>query len=357
MPNRFALDFSPIAATGTGMQEAATTVSNLQMQPLQAAYMKERTAAMEIQKNQAAFQLKQEQEAAAKGKEKMDITTHPMFLGLPDEQKPQVLQWFASQGYTNDKGVGERDNIKRGVAEIEDQEKLFTHFMAPVVEANKQKHLAALQEKQDLLDAGKGEDDPKVQLATKAVADTGKLYGVSLNSYEKHVETLQKRDQVRAGYREMLKKPGVREAIEANPELEALMVEGEKTGDTTKFNAALEKEMVERIKASKPKTALKTIYGPGGQTAEVEATPGYTPPKGWSLAKPQKERQGSKGAKVILQSPDGKKKKAVFKNTDEFDELVEEKGWVPYKAKDIAILGGGGAPTVIKYDSQGNRIQ
>jgi hypothetical protein len=45
----------------------------------------------------------------------------------------------------------------------------------------------------------------------------------------------------------------------------------------------------------KPLRALKTIYGPGGQTAEVEATAGYVPPKGWSLKAPFKEPSGEKG--------------------------------------------------------------
>ncbi len=317
MPNRFALDFSPIAATGTGMQEAATTISNLQMQPLQAAYMKERTATMQIQNNQAAFQLKKEQEADARGKEKIDLTTNPMFLALPDDQKPKVLQHFASQGYTDEKGVGTRDNIKRGVGEIEDQAKLFTQFMAPVVESNKQKHLAALQEKQDLLDSGKTEDDPKVQQATKAVVDTGKLYGASLNNYEKHVEGLEKRDQIRAGYREMLKKPGVREIIEAHPELEALMVEGEKTGDTSKFQTALDDLVKKKAESPYASAGAGVIY------SKETGKPTFVKPPA-----PQKE---AKANKQILTSPDGKTHKTVDKNSDEYDQKVED-GWVPYKA-------------------------
>lgn len=36
-----------------------------------------------------------------------------------------------------------------------------------------------------------------------------------------------------------------------------------------------------------PKSALKVIYGPNGATQTVEATPGYVPPKGWSLEAPK----------------------------------------------------------------------
>ena len=39
-----------------------------------------------------------------------------------------------------------------------------------------------------------------------------------------------------------------------------------------------------------PKTTLKTIYGPGGRTAEVEIGDGYYPPAGWSLNAPDKPR-------------------------------------------------------------------
>ena len=38
----------------------------------------------------------------------------------------------------------------------------------------------------------------------------------------------------------------------------------------------------------KPLRALKTIYGPGGRTQEVQVEEGYKPPSGWSLKAPEK---------------------------------------------------------------------
>ena len=68
-------------------------------------------------------------------------------------------------------------------------------------------------------------------------------------------------------------------------------------------------------------TEMKTIYGPGGQDEGSTGREGkeYTPPKGWSLAKPPKPREG--------ETPEDKKaeKKTTAKNreVDRIDSVMK----------------------------------
>ena len=125
----------------------------------------------------------QRQEEIAKSP--IDITVHPAFLQLPEQQRPEVLKFFQSRGFVNERGVGETGKVMEGIKEIEGSSKLFTEMMGPVVESQKQ-NLVALEEK-----AIEKPDDVKLQQQLQAAR---KKYQISIGTYDKHLLEVEKKE-------------------------------------------------------------------------------------------------------------------------------------------------------------------
>jgi len=147
-------------------------------------------ALTQMQMNREMFQMKQLEKQEAQLSRKIDITAHPAYLQLPDEVKPQVLKYFSANGFTDPNGVGELRNVQLGLQSIESHKDTFQGFMAPVVEAKKNKFVEEYKKLQDLRAQGLDDKDPKVQKQQAIVNQANMDYSASSGNFQKHIDKL-----------------------------------------------------------------------------------------------------------------------------------------------------------------------
>jgi len=88
---------------------------------------------------------------------------------------------------------------------------------------------------------------------------------------------------------------------------------------------AFEKAMAEIKKEfTKPTYEQKTLYGPQGQTRNVPVQKGteYTPPKGWSLAKPEKLQKEPTPQQALMRISGIRKTMATLDKTNEITAMI-----------------------------------
>lgn len=163
---------------------------------------------LQTQKQQQAiqaYQYKQMMEQEERMNRKIDITAHPMFLQLPDQVKPQVLNFFASSGFTDPKGVGEMRNIVQGIQMIEGTKDTFQGFMGPVVEAKKQKYIETYNALQDELAKGTDLKGKKVLTLQAQLKKSQMDYESSSGNFQKHLDRL---DEIEAAKKQSVSEYG-----------------------------------------------------------------------------------------------------------------------------------------------------
>jgi hypothetical protein len=145
-----------------------------------------------LQEAQVMRQMKADAELEAKNNRMVDMTIHPAFLSLPDEQKQAALKYFAENGYTDKAGKGRAIDIQTGVATIEGSKNLFSQFMWPTVQAKKQAAVDAWGAVQKAQESG---DKDKIAKAM-ATFNTAKMsYEASDEKYSGHLMKLDEQSQ------------------------------------------------------------------------------------------------------------------------------------------------------------------
>ena len=148
---------------------------------------------MQNQKQEAAIQayrLKQLQEQEDRQNRQIDITAHPAFLGMPEEVRPDVLKFFSSSGFTNEKGIGKVGDVMAGLQTIEGSKDLFQQFMGPVVESKKKAFIDQYTALQDELAKGTDPKDKKIQTMKAQMNKARMDYESSSGNLFKHLEKL-----------------------------------------------------------------------------------------------------------------------------------------------------------------------
>ena len=165
-------------------QKHRAFVENMATQQLSLEKQKAADVHSDFQQKQRiqGFQEKQLAEQEKARKAPMDITVHPMYLALPEAQRPEVLKYFQSTGAVDERGVGESGRIMNEVDKIEKSEPLFKQFMTPTLEAQKKK-ITDLYEK-----IQKNPDDEKLQKEYQAEFNK---YQMATGEFTKHISKLQ----------------------------------------------------------------------------------------------------------------------------------------------------------------------
>lgn len=131
----------------------------------------------------------------------MDITVHPAYTGLPQDQRPKILDFFHKNKFTDASGKGSIRDILTGVKMLESSKSLFTEFMSPVIEGKKQTYLQKNAELQELISKG---DTKKVQELTPIVNQLRTGYLSSLNNFGEHVAKLEEIEASKKTEKEVL---------------------------------------------------------------------------------------------------------------------------------------------------------
>jgi hypothetical protein len=120
----------------------------------------------------------------------INITTHPLFLGIPDEVKEATLKHFQDEGIVDERGVGITRNIKDEVDKIESTAGLFKQFMLPVVDIHKNNFIQKDKELRELLATGEDPNSSKVQKLKMEVDALYKTYNASEKGYLGHLRNI-----------------------------------------------------------------------------------------------------------------------------------------------------------------------
>jgi len=141
----------------------------------------------QISNAEGRLKLEEMQKAQAAKTKIVDITTHPMFLSLPDEVKPGTLKYFAENGYTDATGKGTAESVMQGAAAIEKSKPLFQSFMEPVIKAKQGEVMGAWNELREVQATG---DEKKIKIALAKFENLNGQYHQSLGKFDEHIKTL-----------------------------------------------------------------------------------------------------------------------------------------------------------------------
>lgn len=177
-----------LAATGMRLMEFRANQANraeqLMMERDRLRIMEDQ-AKIENAKSQMALDEARNREEALN--RPIDITTHPSYLSIPDAQKPEVLKYFSSNKFTDERGIGKARDIQLGVQAITQSKPLFEQFMAPVIQAKQASVVQAWNE----LAAAKSTGDPKkIQAAEQRYGQLNAEYHTSIGKFDDHLKSL-----------------------------------------------------------------------------------------------------------------------------------------------------------------------
>ncbi|MDA3834241.1 MAG: hypothetical protein PF495_12690 [Spirochaetales bacterium] len=151
-----------------------------------------RTAMMEerndIQNAKANLEIEALNKRKAAMEQPIDITTTPQFLALPEEVRPQALDFFVKNNMTNAAGRGKTGDVLRGLDVIAKTPPIFKQFMEPVVN---QKKAATLSAYEDLASAQEKGDPKKIKEATAAYQKAQMVYIATGDKYDQHLMRLE----------------------------------------------------------------------------------------------------------------------------------------------------------------------
>lgn len=116
----------------------------------------------------------------------IDITTHPAYLSLPEDQRPEALKFFVSNGLTDARGIGQTGKVAEGAKMIAESSSLFQKYLEPAVKA---KQGNVMQKWNELTEAKSTGDPNKITKAQQAYDAVYLEYGDSLKSFETHSKT------------------------------------------------------------------------------------------------------------------------------------------------------------------------
>lgn len=157
-----------------------------------ARQMEARQPILDAQVAEAQMKMEKMERDRAQAQQPVDLTVHPMMLSMPEETRPQILDFFRQNGLVNERGIGTMEGLTRGVGMIENSKPLFESFMGPVVQAKKNTVIKAF----DALTKAQESGDPKkIQNAQAEFERVNMQYQSSVGSFDKHLETLSKHQQ------------------------------------------------------------------------------------------------------------------------------------------------------------------
>lgn len=157
-----------------------------------ARQMEARQPILDAQVAEAQMKMEKMERDRAQAQQPVDLTVHPMMLSMPEETRPQILDFFRQNGLVNERGIGTMEGLTRGVGMIENSKPLFESFMGPVVQAKKNTVIKAF----DALTKAQESGDPKkIQTAQAEFERVNMQYQSSVGSFDKHLETLSKHQQ------------------------------------------------------------------------------------------------------------------------------------------------------------------
>ncbi len=146
----------------------------------------------EAQLAEQQMKVQEMQKVQAERQKPIDLTVHPMFLSMPEETRPQMLEFFAKQGLTDERGVGTQESFERGIKTIESSAPLFKSFMEPVVEIKKNDVIKAYDA---VIKAQESGDQKKMQTAQAEFEKKNMAYQTARGNLDKHLEGLAKHQQ------------------------------------------------------------------------------------------------------------------------------------------------------------------
>lgn len=146
--------------------------------------------AVNAMKMQEAKKLQEEYEKP------LDMTMHPMFLGLPKESKDAALQSMYQMGLVNEAGIGKTGDIMKGVKNIMATEDLGKMVMEPIVAQRKEVALQAYNELQEEM-AKPNANPEKIKTLTAQFNKVNGAYQSSAGGFTKWLEDVQKNTQAK----------------------------------------------------------------------------------------------------------------------------------------------------------------
>lgn len=126
----------------------------------------------------------------------LDMTMHPMFLGLPKESKDAALQSMYQMGLVNEAGIGKTGDIMKGVKNIMATEDLGKMVMQPIVAQRKEVALQAYNELQEEI-AKPNANPEKIKTLTAQFNKVNGAYQSSAGGFTKWLEDVQKNTQAK----------------------------------------------------------------------------------------------------------------------------------------------------------------
>ncbi len=127
------------------------------------------------------YKLEQAQKAEAEANKPIDVTVDPRFQGLPDVSKQFVMDFYRSRGTIDERGVGPKAEVVKGLNEIMTTPDLFVNTFLPAVEDKKAQYLQV----QEM--AKQKPQDPKVQAALQQARTA---YEAANTAYYAHLNKL-----------------------------------------------------------------------------------------------------------------------------------------------------------------------
>lgn len=147
---------------------------------------------LDAQVAEAKMKMEKMERERAQAQQPVDLTVHPMMLSMPEETRPQILDFFRQNGLVNERGIGTMEGLARGVGMIENSKPLFESFMGPVVQAKKNTVIKAF----DALTKAQESGDPKkIQTAQAEFERVNMQYQTAAGNFDKHLDTLSKHQQ------------------------------------------------------------------------------------------------------------------------------------------------------------------
>ncbi|MFA7462954.1 MAG: hypothetical protein WCY59_07420 [Anaerovoracaceae bacterium] len=147
---------------------------------------------LDAQVAEAKMKMEKMERERAQAQQPVDLTVHPMRLAMPEETRPQILDFFRQNGLVNERGIGTMEGLARGVGMIENSKPLFESFMGPVVQAKKNSVIKAF----DALTKAQESGDPKkIQTAQAEFERVNMQYQTAAGNFDKHLDTLSKHQQ------------------------------------------------------------------------------------------------------------------------------------------------------------------
>ncbi len=304
---------------------AVKDASQLEINKQHAAYLGEQATQMRMKTQEM-------QEAKARDNQYVDLTKHPIMQGRSEGAQKAILESFQGMGLGKQSQGGyvvQNKELREGLGAIMTNPQMFDRISAGEVADVLDQYERA---NADLSTSkAKFEKDPKNQALALEIKDKEKVAGAILDRYNRTVGNVEMlRDKVNVLSKlKQLENDGVwqqlpkelRVALSTAPDLKSMgkiIEEYAKAAEKAKLQDVKDKAAMEREN-------VKGKYHLIGKQMDKEGRLGAA-----SISANTKEKT-AKANKSILVDPETKKQKAVDKNTDEYDSLVEQ-GWRPYKA-------------------------